>query len=203
MEKTFSCKIFSHYTTTEFATIAQECGQSPQHALHVNAEYFYVEIVDDRGRTLPSGETGRIIITSLDQEVFPFLRYDTGDLGHIMRGRCPCGRTLPLLLVEGRKAHLIKLPDGRTLTQFNVTGIFYSPELATQVRQFQIIHEKQKEFMVKIVPNFSGVQKEELVTVVQGKLSKIFGERIKVSIKIVEKIPKTDLGKLMGYVSKI
>jgi len=203
IKKIFSCEIFSHYTATEFGTIAQECGQNAQHALHINAEYFYVEIVNERGRALPAGETGRIIITFLDQEVIPFLRYDTGDLGHILKEACPCGRTLPLLITEGRGAHRIQLLDGRILTQFSAMSVFYDPQLMAKIRQFQIIREKFDEFIIKIVPNLPLVDHEWLNAEVRDRLARIFGDGIKISIEVVSEIPKNDRGKRMGFISKV
>jgi phenylacetate-CoA ligase len=45
------------------------------------------------------------------------LRYDTGDLAIAAAGRCPCGRTLPLVAsIEGRARTALHLADGRVVT---------------------------------------------------------------------------------------
>ena len=200
---TLGCDIRSYYASTEFEIIGQECGQSPEHAFHVNAEYFYVEIVDEKGNPLPRNETGRVIITSLEHEAQPFIRYDTGDLGHLLAQPCSCGRTLPLLVVEGRQANLIRLPNGRSFTQFNVIGHFYNPEVVSQIRQFQVVHERPDVFTIKLVPQSTTVeQQERAIEILKARLLETFGEDTHVSFEIIDSIPVTERGKSIGYVSK-
>ena len=199
---TLGCDIRSYYASTEFEIIGQECGQSPEHAFHVNAEYFYVEIVDEKGNPLPRNETGRVIITSLEHEAQPFIRYDTGDLGHLLAQPCSCGRTLPLLVVEGRQANLIRLPNGRSFTQFNVIGHFYNPEVVSQIRQFQVVHERPDVFTIKLVPQSTTVeQQERAIEILKARLLETFGEDTHVSFEIIDSIPVTERGKSIGYVS--
>jgi len=202
VKKTLARDIRSYYASTEFEIIGQECGQSPEHAFHINAEYFYIEIVDKKGNPLPRGMTGRVIITSLENEVMPFLRYDTGDLGRILEETCPCGRTLPLLIVEGRQANLIRLPNGRSFTQFNVIGHFYNPEVVSQIRQFQVVHERPDAFTIKLVPqSTTDEQQERAIEILKDRLLETFGEDTHVSFEIIDEIPVTERGKRIGYVS--
>jgi phenylacetate-CoA ligase len=63
--------------------------------LHINEDQFLAEIVDPvTGETLPEGEEGELVLTSLAKEAFPVLRYRTHDLTVLDRGPCACGRTL-------------------------------------------------------------------------------------------------------------
>ena len=200
IKKELACDIWGHYASTEFEIIAQECGYSPTHSYHINSEYFYIEIVDKDGAILSAGKTGRIIITSLEHEVTPFLRYDTGDMGRLLKEQCPCGKTLPLILVEGRCANLIHLPEGKTLTQFSILNIFYNIQLVNLVRQFQLIHEKPDVMTVKIVPHYSSSKKS--LDVVRKKLEEVVGNKIKISVVTVDAIPAGKNGKRLGYISK-
>ena len=45
------------------------------------------------GEVLPDGEKGELVITSLQREGSPLLRYRTRDITFLMRDPCPCGRT--------------------------------------------------------------------------------------------------------------
>jgi len=63
--------------------------------LHVAEDHFLLEIVDpETGSTLPPGEEGELVITTLTKEAFPVLRYRTHDLTTLDQSRCECGRTL-------------------------------------------------------------------------------------------------------------
>jgi phenylacetate-CoA ligase len=44
----------------------------------------FVEVVDRLGRSEAEGVVGRILVTALHQSLFPFIRYDTGDVGRIL-----------------------------------------------------------------------------------------------------------------------
>ena len=69
--------------------VAMEC---PAHnGLHID-EYFYPEVLDSEGNPLPVGERGELVITSLEKEGFPVLRYRTKDLTTLSYGTCSCGQ---------------------------------------------------------------------------------------------------------------
>jgi len=68
--------------------VALEC--SAQQGLHID-EHFYPEILDEEGNPLPSGERGELVITSIEKEGFPVLRYRTKDLTSLHYGTCSCG----------------------------------------------------------------------------------------------------------------
>jgi phenylacetate-coenzyme A ligase PaaK-like adenylate-forming protein len=74
--------------------VATECLEA-QSGLHVNEDHFLVESVDiDSGEPVPDGEPGELVFTTLTKQALPLLRYRTGDLASLTRGRCDCGRTL-------------------------------------------------------------------------------------------------------------
>jgi phenylacetate-CoA ligase len=68
-----------------------------------------VEIADEQGRVLSSGETGEVVITPLNIEGMPLLRYKTGDVSFLLDDECGCGRQSPRLgPILGRKKQMIK-----------------------------------------------------------------------------------------------
>jgi phenylacetate-CoA ligase len=75
--------------------VAAECREG-KGALHVFDDHFLPEIVDPASRqTLPPGELGELVLTTLTKEAFPVLRYRTGDLTSVVAEPCTCGRTHP------------------------------------------------------------------------------------------------------------
>ena len=199
VKKVLGCDVRSYYASTEMEVIASECGKSPEHAYHMHSEYFYVEIVDMAGKPVSLGMLGRVLITSFDNYVMPFIRYDTGDFGRFVTESCPCGRTLPLLVVEGRQAHLITLPSGKTFTQFSLIGVFYNDEIVSYVRQFQIVHEAPTRVTINMILNTA--QDPRLDNFLRLELRKIFNNEVSVSFVVLEHIPAMKNGKRMGYIS--
>lgn len=72
--------------------VSSEC--SAKDGLHIFEDHFLPEIIDpDTGETLPEGETGELVITSLTKEAIPVIRYRTGDITSLNKKQCACGRT--------------------------------------------------------------------------------------------------------------
>jgi phenylacetate-CoA ligase len=75
-----------------------------------------LEVLDEAGRHVGPGETGRVVLTSLYNYATPLIRYEIGDYARLGAHRCACGRMLPVLSeVHGRRRNMITLPDGRRL----------------------------------------------------------------------------------------
>jgi phenylacetate-CoA ligase len=103
----------STYASTEMATAFTEC--SAHQGGHVLPELMVVEILDENGNEVASGELGEVTVTPLQMEGTPLLRYRTGDLARLYTEPCSCGRnTARLGPIEGRKEQRIKL-KGTTL----------------------------------------------------------------------------------------
>ena len=73
--------------------VAIECAC--QDGLHIFEDHFYPEIVDpETGATLPDGEEGELVLTTLSKEAMPMIRYRTRDITALVPEPCPCGRSL-------------------------------------------------------------------------------------------------------------
>ncbi len=74
--------------------VSIECHEA-QKGLHIFEDHFIPEIIDpETGQTLPYGETGELVITSVTKEAFPVIRYRTRDITSLNPEPCICGRTL-------------------------------------------------------------------------------------------------------------
>ena len=93
-EKAWGISIIHEYFMEEIGLIAQQC---PSHQrLHVNSEFVFVEVLDEQDKPCTAGQTGRIVVTPIQNFQTPLIRYDTGNLAEVGRP-CDCGRTLPVL----------------------------------------------------------------------------------------------------------
>ena len=73
--------------------VAVECTE--HQGMHVFEDHFYPEIIDpDNGETLPDGEFGELVLTTLSKYAMPMIRYRTRDLTRIINEPCKCGRTI-------------------------------------------------------------------------------------------------------------
>lgn len=95
IEKRLNLKAYDIYGLSEISGpgVAFDC--ECQSGMHINEDHFYPEIIDpDTGKTLPDGEFGELVFTSITKEAFPLIRYRTRDITALHRGKCACGRTL-------------------------------------------------------------------------------------------------------------
>jgi len=94
LEKKLDYKVLDVYGLTETMGpgVAIECWE--QNGLHLAEDHFLAEIIDpDTGEVLPDGEWGELVLTTIDREATPVVRYRTRDITRIIPGECACGRT--------------------------------------------------------------------------------------------------------------
>ena len=89
--------------------VAFECKE--QNGLHIWEDNVIAEIVDPITlEPVPEGEVGELVLTTINREAMPLLRYRTRDLTCFLPGDCPCGRThRRLARFKGRSDDMIIL----------------------------------------------------------------------------------------------
>jgi phenylacetate-CoA ligase len=111
IEDNLGVKAYNSYGISEMMGpgVAFECKE--QNGLHIWEDYFIVEIIDPVTlEPLPDGELGELVLTTINREGMPLLRYRTRDLTRIISGDCPCGRTHKRLArLQGRSDDMIIL----------------------------------------------------------------------------------------------
>ena len=118
IERLLGVKAYNSFGMTEMngPGVAFECKY--QNGMHLWEDNYIIEIVDpDTLEPVPDGEMGEMVLTTLDRDMMPILRYRTRDLTRILTGECPCGRT-------HRRIDHIK---GRTDDMFIIKGVNVFP----------------------------------------------------------------------------
>jgi len=99
-------------------SIAAECEE--RKGLHVWENYFLAEVIDPKTNLrLGPEEEGELVITSLENDAHPIIRYRTGNITKLLEPeKCACGRTNMRI---GRIS-------GRTGETLNVKGFVFNPK---------------------------------------------------------------------------
>ena len=104
-------ELYDIYGLTEIygPGIGINCNQGT--AMHYWDDYIYLEIIDPITlKPVPDGELGEIVITTLQKEGAPLIRYRTHDLSRIVPGECPCGSKYPRIdVIMGRTDDMVKI----------------------------------------------------------------------------------------------
>lgn len=93
IEEMLGVKAYNSFGMSEMCGpgVAFECQE--QNGMHIWEDYYIVEIVDPKTlEPVPDGEMGELVLTTINREAMPLLRYRTRDLTRIIPGECPCGR---------------------------------------------------------------------------------------------------------------
>ena len=93
IENMLGVKAYNSFGMSEMCGpgVAFECQE--QNGLHIWEDYYIVEIINpDTLEPVADGEIGELVLTTINREAMPLLRYRTRDLTRILPGECPCGR---------------------------------------------------------------------------------------------------------------
>ena len=153
IEAAFGARAYDLPGLTEIAAWGFECD-ARSGLVHVNEDYCYPEVLDERGDPAGPGGRGELVFTSLYRRAMPLIRYRTRDLVQVADRKCPCGRTL--VAFEG--GVLARLDDMK-----KVRGIIVYPRRVEElvrphaaVDEFQIVfrrHQGLDDILVRIDPS--------------------------------------------------
>lgn len=111
IEQMMGVKAYNSFGMSEMCGpgVGFECKE--QNGLHFWEDYYIVEIVDPETlEPVPDGEIGELVLTSINREAMPLLRYRTRDLTRVLGRTCPCGRNhIRLDRMKGRSDDMMVL----------------------------------------------------------------------------------------------
>ncbi|QEI13641.1 phenylacetate--CoA ligase family protein [Cellvibrio japonicus] len=198
IEQTFGCKVSNRYGCEEVGLIAVECEQ--HQGMHINSPHIILECLNEQGQPCAPGETGKLVITDLNNWGMPLIRYRVEDMGVLTHRVCSCGRTTPLLgRLEGRVADFLKKPDGG-----QVAGVSLVERTLTKipgVEQMQLVQENLYEIIIHRVKGVEYTSQTDIL--LMEEFRQVFDDRINLIIRDVEKIPQEKSGKYRFSICKI
>ncbi|MBO5616335.1 MAG: phenylacetate--CoA ligase [Prevotella sp.] len=111
IEQMLGVKAYNSFGMSEMCGpgVGFECKE--QNGLHFWEDYYIVEIVNPETlEPVPDGEIGELVLTSINREAMPLLRYRTRDLTRVIGRGCPCGRNhVRLDRMKGRSDDMMVL----------------------------------------------------------------------------------------------
>ncbi len=173
IERVFGGDVYNAYGTNELGMLGSECRQ---HSMHIFSDYFAFEILKD-GEPVAPGERGDVIITGLDNEKMPLIRYEQGDIAIPENGiGCQCGSSFPRLrAIEGRKNDGLVLPGGQRIPPGEI--INYAESIAG-LKRYQVIQETINRVIVRTTE-----QDEKASAILVTYLRELFGSDLTVDVR--------------------
>jgi phenylacetate-CoA ligase len=109
IEARIGLKAVDVYGLSEIMGPGVACECDAQEGLHGWEDHFIFEVIDpETGRSLPEGEAGELVITTLTKQALPMIRYRTRDITRLTTRPCDCGRThVRILRITGRNDDML------------------------------------------------------------------------------------------------
>ncbi len=166
--------------------VSIECREA-QNGLHIFEDHFIAEIINpETGESLPYGETGELVFTSITKEAFPVIRYRTRDITSLNPEPCICGRT-----------HVrMKKVSGRTDDMLIIRGVNVFPS------QIESVLMKSKDIQPHYQLVVDRVDNLDTLTVLVEVGQEFFSDEIKTLQNMEHKL-SNDIKEYLGVSAKI
>lgn len=155
-------------------------------SLHINEDHVYPEIINpETGETLPLGAKGELVLTSLQREAMPIIRYRTRDITALRREECSCGRTLITMDRVMHRSDDMKIVNGVNFYASQAEDILFEFEALDPSFYRITLKKKHRLDAVIIEVEARGVfQDDKKRGALEGKISEKIKETIGISSQI-------------------
>jgi len=185
IEERLRTKVMDFYGMAERTALATECEAGN---LHVNTDYSYVEIVDEKNQ--PTDDYGFIVGTTFHNYSMPLLRYKISDVTRWKPGACTCGRAYPMIeRVSGRAEDAIFGSRGNDIGP----SLYRMLKGVNHIRQCQTAQVGENLLEIRVIPA-PGYTEKETVKLLHN-LKAYVDPDIEASVVLADEIPRTQRGK--------
>ncbi|WP_400204663.1 phenylacetate--CoA ligase family protein [Methanomethylophilus alvi] len=207
LQNEMGIKCYDIYGTSEQAgPMFSEC--EAQKGAHICGDLMLVEILDrDTGEPLEPGNEGEMVVTMLQKEAMPMIRYKMKDITHLDVEPCECGRTSPRIgRITGRADDMLII---RGINVFP-SQIEYTLMRIPQVGEQYMIYVTREgdldrmQLQVEIRPEAFSDKVEDMVALrahIESELKKYLNVAVEVELKAPGELPRFD-GKAKRVIDK-
>jgi len=193
INKNISANLYNRYGCREVGNIAHECEAHT--GMHINMERYILEILET-----DSAGNGKIVVTDLENQAFPMIRYVIEDDGRLATETCPCGRNLVMLSqVTGRSLDIILTPEGRKISGELFPHLFKDfPEILTG----QVIQRETGRIEILLRLTEKNVE-NNFIAPLCSAIKKNIGDKMILDIKVVDKLTVNKTGKYRPVINTL
>jgi len=196
------------YGLSEIIGPGVSCSCKYSQRLHIFEDHFLAEIIDPKtGETMPEGERGELVITTLTKHALPIIRYRTGDITSIIKEPCKCGRTHARMESIVGRADDMLIVNGVNIYPSQVEHVIANSEGVTL--NYQIIADKKGhldklEIMVEVSDDLLMDSVGEMERIKKNIQSSLLNNLyINANVKLVEpRSIERSLGKAVRVIDK-
>jgi len=199
IEQRMGIKAMETYGLTEFGGPGTAFDCIEQNGLHVNEDHFIMEIIDPvTTEVLPLGTKGELVITAIQREAMPLLRYRTRDITTLRRQKCSCGRTLLKMdKIYGRSDDMLII-GGVNVFPSQIESVLLDvkeiePQYVIIIRKKGYLDQLHVDVEARQETYEAGPKKiAEVEKIVEGKLRGMIGLGVKIRLVPPKSITRSD-----------
>ncbi len=199
LEQKLDYKVLDVYGLTETMGPGVAVGCMEQDGLHLAEDHFIAEIINpETGERVPDGARGELVLTTVDRQATPVIRYRTRDITRIIPGECRCGRTHrridrlqgrtdDMLIIRGVNVFPSQIED--VMKTFPQIASWYQIEL-TRKNHLDVVTLK-----AEVNPDFDFDQLSAITKLqneIQAKLKTALSVGIRVKLVEPKSIPRSE-----------
>ena len=167
--KVFGCPVLKHYGHSERAVMAASTPEDTRYFVY--PQYGFVELIDFEGRPVTGkGELGQIVATGFDNQVMPFVRYQTGDLAVLSEDIDPA-RPWRVVFerVEGRLQEFVVTLDRRLISIATLGAAHFNELAEVGAIQYEQFEPGKIDLWVEVQGSLSDAMKRHIADAVHEK----------------------------------
>lgn len=199
MYKVFKCPILDRYGSEEVGVIAHQRTNGGD--LLVDRFGLYVEVVDPETlKPVAEGQEGKVVVTDLNADLFPIIRYDTGDTAIVSEYKD--GQLYSLKKVLGREIERIYHPDGSPVSSLSLGPGIYKP-LSNRgyTCTFQFAQTGQASYELRIKKGAETIE-ELVINEILSNTASTLGKDARIKVLFVDALSARKSGKVPIYVNE-
>lgn len=192
----FNCDFIDRYSNEEVGLIAQQ--KAFEGPYFVNKYGVIVEVLDPV-TLMPTkeGETGKVVVTDILNDLVPMVRYDTGDLAIV--AAYSDNRLDSISKILGRVTETLFDIQGNPVSSLALGPCIYKPfSNAYYTHQFQLAQTELKEYELRIMAKEDDFS-QEVCNTINRNLVEVLGQEAKVIFRFVNDITPQSSGKRPVY----
>ena len=207
LQNEMGIKCYDIYGTSEQAgPMFSEC--EAQKGAHICGDLMLVEILDrETGEPLEPGNEGEMVVTMLQKEAMPMIRYKMKDITHLDVEPCECGRTSPRIgRITGRADDMLIIRGINVFPSQIVYTLMRIPQVGEQYMIY-VTREgdlDRMQLQVEIRPEAFSDKVEDMVALrahIESELKKYLNVAVEVELKAPGELPRFD-GKAKRVIDK-
>ncbi|MDR2963023.1 MAG: AMP-binding protein [Bacteroidales bacterium] len=180
IEKLWDATVYDFFGLSDiFGACAGACDE--HNGLHLAEDNILVELINPETKEpVPDGEQGELVFTTLKKSARPMIRFRTGDIGHIDRRPCACGRTHTRIYIDGRLDDML-IVSGVNVFPSDIEYVVRNiPQLSGEYQITAITENFSTKFIVEVEQAINNIEsKEVLADIVSSQIKTRVGVKPK------------------------